>query len=122
MLVLGLTIVVIFMIARMNKSNKLFWVLLVSMLAGFVGGSIAVRLAKSNTTENTIKKEVNNIPMQTPTCAIQVKSDIEAGEGTLVETKSAGLGIFDLNSGNTAYTTKSKVNVKRSLNFVFDTS
>lgn len=34
----------IFLIARYNKSNKLFWSLVISMMAGFVGGSIAANM------------------------------------------------------------------------------
>lgn len=34
-------IVTIFILARLNKSNKLFWTLVLSMLAGFMGGAIA---------------------------------------------------------------------------------
>lgn len=44
-------IIVIFLLARYNKSNKLFWVLLISMMSGFVGGTIAANIGndkKSN--------------------------------------------------------------------------
>lgn len=44
-------IVVIFLLARYNKSNKLFWVLLISMMSGFIGGTIAANL-ESNKKSN----------------------------------------------------------------------
>lgn len=40
-------IVGIFLIARYNKSNKLFWLLVISMMSGFVGGTIAVNIKDS---------------------------------------------------------------------------
>lgn len=39
MFFIGITF--IFLVARYNKSNKLFWILLLAMLSGFVGGTIA---------------------------------------------------------------------------------
>ena len=39
MFFLGITM--IFLIARYNRNNKLFWMLLLAMLSGFVGGTVA---------------------------------------------------------------------------------
>ena len=39
---LGLTC--IFLIARYNGSNKLFWILLISMMSGFIGGTVAANI------------------------------------------------------------------------------
>lgn len=39
MFFIGITF--IFLIARYNKSNKLFWILLMAMMSGFIGGTIA---------------------------------------------------------------------------------
>ena len=47
-------IVGIFLIARYNKSNKLFWSLVISMMAGFVGGSIAANMKRECFTEYDI--------------------------------------------------------------------
>lgn len=41
-------IAVILLIARYNKSNKLFWTLLLAMLAGFAGGTIATKVMKND--------------------------------------------------------------------------
>lgn len=41
-------IAVILLLARYNNSNKLFWTLLLAMLAGFMGGTIATNVASSN--------------------------------------------------------------------------
>lgn len=46
-------IAVILLIARYNQSNKLFWTLLMAMLAGFVGGTIATKIATNNSSEHT---------------------------------------------------------------------
>lgn len=40
-------IVSIFLIARYNKSNKLFWILLLAMLSGFVGGTVAANIGNN---------------------------------------------------------------------------
>ncbi len=40
-------IVLIFLIARYNKSNKLFWILLLAMLSGFVGGTVAANVGNN---------------------------------------------------------------------------
>lgn len=47
--------IVTFLIARYNKSNKLFWTLFISMILGFVGGSIGSRMvnASKNKVETT---------------------------------------------------------------------
>lgn len=42
MFFLGITC--IFLIARYNGSNKLFWTLLIAMMSGFVGGTIAANI------------------------------------------------------------------------------
>lgn len=42
MFFLGITC--IFLIARYNRSNKLFWTLLIAMMSGFVGGTIAANI------------------------------------------------------------------------------
>lgn len=44
-----LGIFIIFLIARYNESNKLFWVLLISFVGAFTVASITLSLARSNT-------------------------------------------------------------------------
>lgn len=44
-------IAAIFGIARMNKSNSLFWILLIAMMAGYVGGTAAARIVKNSDAE-----------------------------------------------------------------------
>lgn len=55
-----LGIICIFLIARYNKSNKLFWILLISMLGGFVGGTIAANMDS--------EKKVNITTLSTSIC------------------------------------------------------
>lgn len=50
-LFLTIGIAVIFGLARMNKSNKLFWTLLIAMMTGYVVGTAAVHFTKKNSTE-----------------------------------------------------------------------
>lgn len=44
LLLFFLGITCIFLIARYNGSNKLFWILLISMMSGFIGGTIAANI------------------------------------------------------------------------------
>ena len=44
LLLFFLGITCIFLIARYNGSNKLFWTLLIAMMSGFVGGTIAANI------------------------------------------------------------------------------
>ncbi len=48
-------IALIFCIARYNESNKLFWILLISLFAGFTGGTIAAKLV--NNKKNSKEKQ-----------------------------------------------------------------
>lgn len=59
-------IIVIFLLARYNKSNKLFWMLLLSMLSGFVGGSIAANM------KNVKKSNVEYVSQSTTPCNMPV--------------------------------------------------
>lgn len=77
-------IVTCVLIARINKSNRLFWVLLLSMLAGFVGGSIATQAQTSNKKENISVV----CPMQMSTFSVQALPT--ENEDTLAMAKSAG--------------------------------
>lgn len=79
-----LGIACIFLIARYNKSNKLFWVLLISMLSGFVGGSIATRVTRDS------KKELNinqSTLMQEPIVSTAMFADYAILEAARVAQK-----------------------------------
>ena len=52
MFFIGIT--AIFLIARYNKSNKLFWILLLAMLSGFVGGTVAANIGNDKQDNITI--------------------------------------------------------------------
>lgn len=52
MFFIGIT--AILLIARYNKSNKLFWVLLLAMLSGFVGGTVAANIGNDKQDNITI--------------------------------------------------------------------
>lgn len=71
-LLLCLGIVTIFVMARMNKSNKLFWTLVLSMLAGFVGGAIATQ---AKTLKKTKLEVVCQNTTQIPMCYLQTIYD-----------------------------------------------
>ena len=64
MFFIGITF--IFLIARYNKSNKLFWILLMAMMSGFIGGTIANSFTESDKQVNvkisTYDGTTTNIP------------------------------------------------------------
>lgn len=73
--------------ARYNKSNKLFWILLVSLLTGFTGCKMVSSAFTNHKSEASIKS--TPAPMLAPTCSFQALEPSE-GAGTIVETKPAG--------------------------------
>lgn len=60
-------IIVIFCLARYNKSNKLFWLLLISMMCGFVGGTIASNM--KNEKKNNVECVQDHMTLQNTSCA-----------------------------------------------------
>lgn len=88
-ILLAIAVLVCIGIAKIEKSNKLFWMLLVSMLIGYASAGI---LSAVNTQKD--KKQcvigVNN-STQTPTCSFQAM--LAEGDGTFIEIKSVGKGI-----------------------------
>lgn len=67
-------IIVIFCLARYNKSNKLFWLLLISMLSGFVGGTIAANM--KNEKKNDVEYTQNYMTLPSISCAQFVLQEI----------------------------------------------
>lgn len=64
MFFIGITF--IFLVARYNKSNKLFWILLLAMLSGFVGGTIANSFTEDDNKQvNVTISTDNNTSMNT---------------------------------------------------------
>lgn len=119
MLILG--IVAIFLIARFNKSNKMFWILLMSMLAGFVGGSIASSISQGNAKKETVYKQdftQSSIPVLTA-----IYSEITGHDTQIFMTKAVGKNTVYYNSNLAEnYTMGQKVyNTRDQLTF-FDTS
>lgn len=55
-------IVTIFLLARYNKSNKLFWLFVISMMTGFAGGTIASRLCDGSKKDcvDSVSSDVTN--------------------------------------------------------------
>ena len=55
-------IVTIFLLARYNKSNKLFWLFIISMMTGFAGGTIASRLCDGSKKDcvDSVSSDVTN--------------------------------------------------------------
>ena len=74
--------------ARYNKSNKLFWILLVSLLTGFTGCKMISSAFTDHKSETSIVKSTS-APMLAPTCSFQALEPSE-GAGTIVETKPVG--------------------------------
>ena len=74
--------------ARYNSSNKLFWILLVSLLGGFAAKSMVNSAFVDHKSEaSTVKSSAT--PMLAPTCSLQALEPSE-GAGTCDETKPAG--------------------------------
>lgn len=79
---------VIFLLARYNRSNKLFWILLTSMLGGFVGGSIYAQVTSANEKKFEITQ---SDPMQYSSMSTAFFADGATLREPIVETtKSAG--------------------------------
>lgn len=80
-------IIVVFLLARYNKSNKLFWLLLLSMMSGFIGGTIAANI------KNDKKSNVEYVSQNMTSCNLPttmfglLNSDIEQ-EVPTVETSA----------------------------------
>lgn len=114
--------------ARYNKSNKLFWILLVSLLVGFTGCKMISECNATRKSEVNVKSSTT--PMLTPTCSFKALETKE-GEGTFVETKSAGKDTvavdyninFNLNGDehSTVLTKPPQLKILKT-NFMFDTS
>lgn len=62
-------ITTILLIARYNKSNKLFWVLLLSMMTGFIGGTVVSNLKKVNkVNKEVLSTDTNSIVIYGDSC------------------------------------------------------
>lgn len=77
--------IAIFLIARYNRSNKLFWILLTAMLTGFAGVSIFTHV--TNGDEKKISVDQTNL-MQLPTASTAMFADNYLPAETLVETST----------------------------------
>ena len=122
-MLLAIGAIVCILIAKLNKSNKLFWACFLSMLAGFVGRAATSNAHVVNETKKCIiKHDLGNNPMLTSTCSLQAAPVFEEGEDTLVETKSTGKD-YQIISFNTADGHVSpKAIMSRDQPFVYDTS
>lgn len=113
--------------ARYNNSNKLFWILLVSLLTGFTGAKMVSSTLSDHKSEASVKSI--NAPMLAPTCSITAL-ETEEGAGTIVETKPTGQDsvkidtITMLSFGEEEYTKVLPKPPQEGLktNFIFDTS
>lgn len=74
--------------ARYNQSNKLFWILLVSLLTGFTGAKMVSSTFTDHKSEASYVKSTPT-PMLAPSCSFKALETKE-GVGTLVETKPTG--------------------------------
>lgn len=128
LLLLILSIFIALGFARYNKSNKLFWIILVSLLLGFTGKSMVNYAFVDHKSEaSTVKSSAT--PMLAPMCSLQALEPSE-GAGTFDETKPAGKDtvvvdtVAALNFGEDGHI---KVLTKPpqdwlKTNFIFDTS
>lgn len=74
--------------ARYNKSNKLFWILLVGLLGGFTAKSMVNSAFVDHKSEASVVKSAP-APTLAPTCSFEALKPSE-GDGTSVETKPMG--------------------------------
>lgn len=72
-------------VAKLEKSNRLFWMLLVSMLIGYATAGILSYIEDDNQTQCSISIDNST---QTPTCSFQAL--LAEGDGTFIEIKSVG--------------------------------
>lgn len=123
------SIVIALGFARYNKSNKLFWILLVSLLGGFAAKSMVNFAFVDHKSEAKVIKSAY-APILAPTCSFQALQPSE-GAGTIVETKPVGKDtakvdtITKLNFGEDEHLsvlTKPPQVEGLKTNFVFDTS
>lgn len=77
-------------IAKIEKSNKLFWMLLVSMLVGYASAGILSAIDTHKDKKQCVIGVDNST--QTPTCSFQAM--LAEGDGTRIEIKSVGKSII----------------------------
>jgi hypothetical protein len=70
-------IVVIFLLARYNKSNKLFWILLISMMSGFIGGTIAANIGNNKESNVECVSQDLTLNSSMPTAQFLLPSNTE---------------------------------------------
>lgn len=85
LLLFFLGITCIFLIARYNGSNKLFWILLISMMSGFIGGTVAANLS-SDEQVNTSTISTDNGILTTDILLFEHKPENISFEEPWVET------------------------------------
>lgn len=76
-------------IAKIEKSNKLFWMLLVSMLVGYASAGILSAIDTHKDKKQCVIGVDNST--QTPTCSFQAM--LAEGDGTFIEIKSVGKSV-----------------------------
>ena len=85
LLLFFLGITCIFLIARYNGSNKLFWILLISMMSGFIGETVAANLS-SDEQVNTSTISTDNGILTTDILLFERKLENISFEEPWVET------------------------------------
>lgn len=78
-------IVSIFLIARYNKSNKLFWILLLAMLSGFVGGTVAANIGNNKQDNITMVSDDSSSLMADNSVLFVKKDEIQEISEPVVE-------------------------------------
>ena len=63
-------IVICWAMAKYNKSDNLFWILLISLFAGMAGGALINKFEKSNDESNVNSKQVYNPTQVSPATSI----------------------------------------------------
>lgn len=75
--------------ARYNKSNKLFWILLVGLLGGFTAKNMIDSAFVDHVKSEASVVKSTPAPTLAPTCSFKAL-ETEEGDGTFVETKPMG--------------------------------
>lgn len=106
-------------IAKVEKSNKMFWLLLISMLVGYAMAGILSYIDPQDDQQQCVISIDN--PTQTSTCSFQALP-VE-GDDTFTEIKSVGQGEFyTMNTLISKISSRAITTNVRDQPFIYDTS
>jgi len=85
--IIGL-VVMCWLMAKYNKSDNLFWILLISLFAGMAGGALINKFDGKNNDENVNFKQVYNPTQVSPATCVDFYTEL--GDALAFEAKPAG--------------------------------